>query len=155
MTDHGSSAAHLVEFLGGGQVSSAVLALRPDYRVLLVAVAGIVPTASNADSEQLLMAPEDSARTALAASPVEDLPQVSAWREAYRASGAKPQRTRNSLEALLRRAETGLPRVNFLTDVYNAVSVGHQIPLGGEDLDRYTGSPRLVRADGTEPFVVT
>ena len=48
-----------------------------------------------------------------------------AWREAYRAFGAKPQRTRNSLEALLRRAEGGLPRVNRLTDAYNAISVIH------------------------------
>jgi DNA/RNA-binding domain of Phe-tRNA-synthetase-like protein len=42
--------------------------------------------------------------------------------------------------------------VNRLTDLYNAVSVLHQIPLGGEDLARYTGLPRLVRAAGTEPF---
>ena len=28
----------------------------------------------------------------------------------------------------------------------------HQIPLGGEDLDRYSGAPRLIRATGTEPF---
>jgi DNA/RNA-binding domain of Phe-tRNA-synthetase-like protein len=77
---------------------------------------------------------------------------VAAWREAYRAFGAKPQRTRNSLEALLRRAGSGLPRVNRLTDLYNAVSVLHQIPLGGEDLTRYTGAPRLIRATGTEPF---
>jgi len=28
----------------------------------------------------------------------------------------------------------------------------HQIPLGGEDLTRYTGAPRLVRAAGQEPF---
>jgi DNA/RNA-binding domain of Phe-tRNA-synthetase-like protein len=77
---------------------------------------------------------------------------VAAWREAYRAFGAKPQRTRNSLEALLRRAESGLPRVNRLTDYYNAVSVLHQIPLGGEDLTRYAGPPRLVRATGDEPF---
>ena len=28
----------------------------------------------------------------------------------------------------------------------------HQIPLGGEDLARYTGAPRLVRAAGSEPF---
>ena len=48
---------------------------------------------------------------------------MAAWREAYRAFGAKPQRTRNSLEALLRRAGSGLPRVNRLTDLYNAVSV--------------------------------
>lgn len=71
---------------------------------------------------------------------------------AYRAFGAKPQRTRNSLEALLRRTEAGLPRVNRLTDVYNAVSVLHQVPLGGEDLDRYAGPPRLIRATGQEPF---
>ena len=79
-------------------------------------------------------------------------PHVAAWREAYRAFGAKPQRTRNSLEALLRRAASGLPRVNRLTDLYNAVSVLHQLPLGGEDLSRYRGAPRLVRATGTEPF---
>ena len=76
---------------------------------------------------------------------------MAAWRQAYRAFGAKPQRTRNSVEALLRRAETGLPRVNRLTDLYNAVSVLHQLPLGGEDLTRYAGAPQLVRATGTEP----
>lgn len=79
---------------------------------------------------------------------------MAAWREAYRAFGAKPQRTRNSLEALLRRIDTGLPRVNRLTDVYNAVSVQHQIPLGGEDLSGYVGAPHLVRATGDEPFEV-
>jgi DNA/RNA-binding domain of Phe-tRNA-synthetase-like protein len=70
----------------------------------------------------------------------------------YRAFGAKPQRTRNSLEALLRRAAPRLPRVNRLTDLSNAVSVLHQLPLGGEDLTRYAGAPRLVRATGEEPF---
>lgn len=50
---------------------------------------------------------------------------------------------------------TGLPRVNRLTDYYNAVSVLHQIPVGGEDLTRYAGPPRLVRAAGTEPFDTT
>jgi DNA/RNA-binding domain of Phe-tRNA-synthetase-like protein len=59
------------------------------------------------------------------------------------------------VEALLRRAETGLPRVNRLTDLYNAVSVLHQLPLGGEDLTRYAGAPRLVRATGAEPFDTT
>ena len=77
---------------------------------------------------------------------------MAAWRDAYRAYGAKPQRTRNSLEALTRRAPAGLPRVNRLTDLYNALSVLHQIPLGGEDLTRYTGSPRLLRATGEEQF---
>lgn len=69
--------------------------------------------------------------------------------------GTKPKKTRNSLEALSQRitkAGGGLPRVNRLTDIYNAVSVKHQIPLGGEDLDKYEGAPFLVRASWSEPF---
>ncbi|HET9017013.1 MAG TPA: phenylalanine--tRNA ligase beta subunit-related protein [Thermomicrobiaceae bacterium] len=142
----------LQDFLDGGSVEPAVFALRPDYRVLMLAVDGLVPGPSDRESDALLAAAEAAAREALRDRPVADLPHVAAWREAYRAFGAKPQRTRNSLEALLRRAESGLPRVNRLTDLYNAMSVLHQVPLGGEDLTRYAGSPRLIRATGTEPF---
>jgi DNA/RNA-binding domain of Phe-tRNA-synthetase-like protein len=141
--------------LSDAQVDPAVFALRPDYRVALLAVDGLGPGPSDAESEEFLQTAEAAARAALAAQPVDQLPHVAAWREAYRAFGAKPQRTRNSLEALLRRAETGLPRVNRLTDIYNAVSVLHQIPLGGEDLSRYAGPPRLLRATGAEPFDTT
>lgn len=143
----------LQSILAGATIDPAVLQLRPDYRALLLAVDGIEPGASDAASEAMLVAAEEEARRLLAETAVEDLPHVAAWREAYRAFGAKPQRTRNSLEALVRRAAaTGLPRVNRLTDLYNSVSVRRQVPLGGEDLDRYAGPPRLVRANGTEPF---
>src|SRR5215831_186318 len=142
----------LREFLAGGHVDAAVFALRPDYRAMLLAVDGLVPGPSDQASDALLQAAQAAAGEALRDRSVEQLPHVAAWREAYRAFGAKPQRTRNSLEALLRRAASGLPRVNRLTDYYNAVSVLHQIPLGGEDLTRYTGAPRLVRAAGDEPF---
>jgi DNA/RNA-binding domain of Phe-tRNA-synthetase-like protein len=145
----------LKEFLGDACVDDAVFALRPDYRAMLLAVDGIVPGPSDEVSDALLQAAENSAREALGDRSAEQLPHVAAWRDAYRAFGAKPQRTRNSLEALLRRATSGLPRVNRLTDLYNAVSVLHQIPLGGEDLTRYTGPPRLVRAIGSEPFDTT
>ena len=147
-----SDAGMLEEFLAGAFVDSAVFALRPDYRALLLAVDGIVPGPSDQESDALLQVAQAAARQALTGGPAEELPHVAAWREAYRAFGAKPKRTRNSLEALLRRAESGLPRVNRLTDYYNAVSVLHQIPLGGEDLTRYAGPPRLVRATGGEPF---
>jgi DNA/RNA-binding domain of Phe-tRNA-synthetase-like protein len=142
----------LRDLLDGASVDPAVLALRPDYRVLLIAVDGVEGGPGDANSEQLLAAAERSARGALVSTAVEDLPHISAWREAYRSFGAKPQRTRNSVEALTRRAESGLPRVNRLTDIYNAISVLHQIPVGGEDLHHYDGSPRLVRAVGTESF---
>ena len=153
---HYMDATTLTAALTAARVDPEVSALRPDYRVLLVTVDGLDPTrddeAGDQVSEALLQRAETAAHDALAAGPVEALPHVASWREAYRAFGAKPQRTRNSLEALLRRAGSGLPRVNRLTDVYNAVSVLHQIPLGGEDLARYAGPPRLVRASGQEVF---
>jgi DNA/RNA-binding domain of Phe-tRNA-synthetase-like protein len=150
-----ADAGTLQEFLADAGVDAAVFALRPDYRVLLLAVDGLPPGPGDQDSDALLAAAEAAAREALDGGPAEQLPHVAAWREAYRAFGAKPQRTRNSLEALLRRAGSGLPRVNRLTDCYNAISVLHQIPLGGEDLTRYAGPPRLIRATGTEPFDTT
>lgn len=142
----------LQRVVNGARIDAPVFALRPDYRAMLLVVDGIPPGASDPATEALLQSAEAAARKALSEGPVEELPHVAAWREAYRAFGAKPQRTRNSLEALLRRAESGLPRVNRLTDIYNAISVLHQVPLGGENLARYIGPPRLVRATGDESF---
>ncbi|GAA1149409.1 B3/B4 domain-containing protein [Nesterenkonia lutea] len=143
------------KLLAAAHVDDAVFDLRPDYQALLLIVEGIVPGASDESSEALLSQAEASTAQRVTEGPIEELEHVAAWREAYRAFGAKPQRTRNSLEALTRRAETGLPRVNRLTDIYNAISVLHQIPLGGEDLAGYVGAPHLVRASGEEPFEVT
>lgn len=144
----------LRRFLAGAYVSEAVFALRPDYRAMLLAVEGLVPPPGDQVSASLLQAAERSAREVLDDRPPEELAKVASWREAYRAFGARPQRTRNSLESLLRRAATGtgLPRVNGLTDLYNAVSVLHLVPVGGEDMNRYEGAPRLVRATGDERF---
>ena len=145
--------AALEAFLAGARVDATVFALRPDYRALVLAVDGINSGPSDEASDELLSAAEQSAREALGDTPPDALPHVAAWRDAYRAFGAKPQRTRNSLEALFRRASgSRLPRVNRLTDIYNAISIVHQLPVGGEDIDRYVGAPRLVRASGEEPF---
>ncbi len=101
------------------QVDPVRFALRPDYRALLVAVDGLVPGPSDDASDAQLLEAEAAARKALGGRSLlmEELPHVAAWRDAYRAFGAKLQRTRNSLEALLRRVESGLPRVNRLTDL--------------------------------------
>jgi DNA/RNA-binding domain of Phe-tRNA-synthetase-like protein len=69
-----------------------------------------------------------------------DHPHLLAWREAFRAFGAKPKRYQCSAEALIRR---GVPAVNRLVDLYNAVSVRWAVPVGGEDIDRVVGTVRL------------
>jgi DNA/RNA-binding domain of Phe-tRNA-synthetase-like protein len=90
-------------FLGGALVEAAIFELRPDYRALLLGVEGIRPGDSDERSEALLVAAESSVRE-LGGRPVGELEHIASWRDAYRAFGAKPTRTRNSLEALTRRA---------------------------------------------------
>jgi DNA/RNA-binding domain of Phe-tRNA-synthetase-like protein len=78
-----------------------------------------------------------------------DHPHLLAWREAFRAFGAK--RYRCSAEALIRRVDE-FPRINRLVDLYNACSVRWAVPVGGEDIDHVAGTVRLVFASGSEPF---
>ena len=75
-------------FLTGARVDAGVFALRPDYRALLLAVDGLVPGPSDQASEGLLQAAEAAARDRLGDRRAEDLPHVTAWREAFRAFGA-------------------------------------------------------------------
>ena len=142
-------------WLDEAEVAAEVRALRPDYAALLIVAGGLRPGPSDAASDTLLAGAEDRARKHLAGARPEDLPQVAEWREAFRAFGAKPQRTRPSVEALLRRVDAGLPRIDRVTDAYNAVSIACLLPVGGEDLDRYAGPARLVRATGGEDFDTT
>jgi len=139
-------------FLAAVSVAPDVLELRPDYRVLVMVAEGLEPGLPDEISDGLLARAEIRARARLDGRVPEDVPEVADWRAAYRAFGAKPQRTRPSVEALLRRLGDGLPRIDRLTDAYNAVSIANLVPVGGEDLDKYKGPARLVRAAGDEDF---
>ncbi|MBE8470568.1 B3/B4 domain-containing protein [Streptomyces justiciae] len=136
-------------------VSDEVRALAPGFTHVAIEAHGLVNGPSTDASSALL----DDAVRRLAVrldgrAPHED-PHMAAWREVYTAFGSKPSRTRNSAEALAKRAlaDGGLPRINLLVDLYNAISVAHLIPVGGEDIDRIQGGMRLVRAGGDEDFV--
>jgi DNA/RNA-binding domain of Phe-tRNA-synthetase-like protein len=134
------------------EVEKQITELRSDYAALLIVAEGLQPGPSDAASDALLRDAETAALALLAGRPPAELAPVAAWRDAYQAFGAKPKRTMPSVEALLRRVDAGLPRIDRLTDIYNAMSVRHLLPVGGEDLDAYAGAARLVRAAGDEPF---
>ncbi|MEV4895946.1 phenylalanine--tRNA ligase beta subunit-related protein [Nonomuraea sp. NPDC055795] len=121
------------------RVDEAIFELRPDFAVLVMTAHGMKngPT-------------DERARGWLAEASAQAVQteKIDAWKDAYRAFGAKPQRTRPSVDALTRRLP--LPEINRIVDAYNSVSVTHALPIGGEDLDRYAGPARLIRASGDE-----
>jgi DNA/RNA-binding domain of Phe-tRNA-synthetase-like protein len=142
------------EWLAAASIATGVMGLCPEYgyAAILMTADGLAPGPSDPASDALLAAAEGRAAGRLAGRAPAELPEVGAWRDAYRAFGAKPQRTRPSVEALLRRLDAGLPRIDRITDAYNAVSVARLLPVGGEDRAAYRGPARLVRASGKEVF---
>ncbi|MGW3241038.1 B3/B4 domain-containing protein [Streptomyces sp. NPDC001070] len=135
-------------------VDPEVRALVPGFTHLAVEARGLVNGPSDAATSALL---DDATRRLaerLGGRAPHEHAHIAAWRAAYTAFGAKPSRTRNSAEALARRAlaEGGLPRISRLVDLYNAISVAHLTPVGGEDTDHIHGGMTLVRATGEEKF---
>jgi DNA/RNA-binding domain of Phe-tRNA-synthetase-like protein len=144
--------APLPQTLADAWIDSSVRDAHPDYVAILIAASGLAPGETSQHSEALLREAEAAAGRLLDGRAPHDLPEVLVWREAFQSFGVKPREARPSVEALLRRVPAGLPRIDRLTDVYNAVSVLHLVPLGGEALTGYVGPARLVTAVGDEPF---
>jgi DNA/RNA-binding domain of Phe-tRNA-synthetase-like protein len=127
------------------EVDAAIWALRPDFVALSIVVRG---GRNDVSDVSLVRVSRATPRHVWADE------HLAAWREAYKAFGAKPQRTPCSAEALWRRVERdgALTPISAVVDLYNEVSVRYAVPVGGEDLAAYVGPPRLVRASGGELF---
>jgi DNA/RNA-binding domain of Phe-tRNA-synthetase-like protein len=135
-------------------VSDEVRARFPGYRALVLVARGARNGPSDSAAEAMLRAAEERARARLGGRTPSELPEIAAWRAAMSAFGCKPSRYPCSAEALMKRVARGeyLPAINRLVDAYNAVSIAHALPLGGEDCDRVAGDVVLAPAAGDEEF---
>jgi DNA/RNA-binding domain of Phe-tRNA-synthetase-like protein len=136
------------------RVDSAILARFPAYRLRVVFALGLNNGPSDTGSVSLLHDAATERLSQVGDQSISADPRISTWRETYRQFGAKPSSYPCSVEALLRRAAKGgsaaLPSINRLVDVYNAVSMRHVLPVGGEDLDQLAGDLVLRFASGHE-----
>ena len=126
----------------------------PTYSVLVVYAYGLKNGPSDDISMDDLRAAEASARAAFGDQKASTHPHIVAWRQAFSVFGSKPSKYLCSVEALLSRVLKGqeLPAINQIVDHYNAVSVRHVLPAGGEDLDKLASDLTLTVASGDEPF---
>jgi DNA/RNA-binding domain of Phe-tRNA-synthetase-like protein len=116
-----------------------------DIDVLALELYELEVTAPREDFELEIKRTEQAVRTG-------EVGSINRARELYRRFGIDPTRVRPSSEALLRRLKkrAGLPRVNSLVDVANALSVQLQVPVGLYDLEKVKGDELVIRlgADG-------
>jgi DNA/RNA-binding domain of Phe-tRNA-synthetase-like protein len=134
-------------------VDPAVHAEHPEYVALVLVASNVTNGPSDAGSDAELAAAEAQLRDSGLERAI-DHPHIASWRSAFSGFGAKPSKYPSSAEALVSRVLKGqpLPRVNTLVDLYNAISVRHIVPVGGEDTDRLEGALRLTVTGGGEEF---
>lgn len=95
------------------------------------------------------------ARERLSQRPESQMPEISAWRQAYAQMGLKPTKYRSAAEALLRRfkREDDLPRLHPLVDFCNAISLAFALPVAVLDLAKVEGYLEVRYAKGTEEYL--
>jgi len=131
-------------------IDPAVAQLAPGFRALSIVVQAAPISRPLIAGEALA----NACQTVMAGGPHWAAAHLQAWAEVFRSFGAKPQRTPCSAEALRKRVlrDGSLPSIDPVVDLYNAISLAYAIPVGGENAQAYVGAPRLVVADGSEPF---
>jgi DNA/RNA-binding domain of Phe-tRNA-synthetase-like protein len=150
----GTTGITALDWVTNSTVADEVHERWPDYRAILVATDRVDLDHLATAADHLFTEAQAAAREVDTSDPDE---HIARWHHAYRDFGVKPRVARVSVDALIRRAasDNGLPRISTLVDLYNAVSIIHRVPIGGEDLEHYDGPARLIVASGEEPFRTT
>jgi lysyl-tRNA synthetase class 2 len=129
----------------------------PGYVRGLVIVRRAVNIESPIDEvDRMLQGAQQTVRQRIDLEQVGSHPNIAAWREAYRAFGAKPTEYPSSIEALVKRVRRGadVPYINTLAAICNNVSLRYLVPIGGHAIDVMAadGALDLGFARGDEDF---
>lgn len=122
----------------------------------VVVVRGLDNAGERAEVLGLLRDAEKAVRERVKREELSAHPKIAAWRESYRAFGAKPKEHLSSVENLYRHVLGGaeLRHINTLVDIYNYISLKYMLPVGGEDLEKIRGDIQLTFAGPNEPPVL-
>lgn len=132
--------------------------LFPDARIGVVVAHGMKPASqvSEEDAKAIKLALAEANKAAdqhLTSNTISENQVVRVWRDAYQKFKTK-KGARSSVENILKRVLKGNPvgSINPSVDVYNAVSLKHALPVGGEDIDAMQGDIRLRITEGGDAF---
>lgn len=137
------------------QIDQALFEKYPSVHLGVVVAAGINNTGENAEVLALLKKESERIKAEYEKETLKEQPNLHAWREAYRAFGAKPKKYTCSVENLYRMILQGveLGHINTVVDIYNYISLKHMLPVGGDDVDKIDGDITLRFATGEEDFI--
>jgi lysyl-tRNA synthetase class 2 len=136
------------------RVQSDIFSLFPSFRRGLVLAKGLENHGTSEKLESMLaQIVEERGREPI---DVKADPRIQVWNDAHRIFGSNPNKFPPAHASLLRRIQkpgTRVPFINKVVAIMNYNSISSAMPVGGDDLDRTSGSLELRRAAGAEVFV--
>jgi DNA/RNA-binding domain of Phe-tRNA-synthetase-like protein len=129
-------------------------AIWTDFPELVPGVLAADGVSADTDVEPATEELTSAAAARLRGQPPSALPEIQAWRRAFRRMGFEPTQYRCASESLLRRfaKEGALPRIHPLIDLCNAFSLAFAVPIAVFDVDRVHGDLEVRYGTGTETY---
>ena len=117
--------------------------------------AGLQNPPSSSDLRALYFDEQAKVKARIGATPLSELPSLSAWRRAISAFGVSPTKYRSAAESLLRRLtkKGDIPSINTLVDIGNLVSIRYALPVAIFDTRQIAPPITVHYAVGDEPFI--
>ncbi|WP_405180050.1 phenylalanine--tRNA ligase beta subunit-related protein [Nocardia sp. NBC_01377] len=125
-----------------------------DLRIAILVASNIDNRGIDENLQSLKRIAADKMFTDYSYERLNELNEIEAWRNAYRAFGVKPKDSRPTAEAFLRRLIKGetFPTISKAVDSYLLVETEYYLPVGGYDLSKISGDVHLRFSDGDERF---
>ena len=103
----------------------------PDLVAGVIVARGLTSGKSPMDLRERYLNEQAAAKARIGATPLSELPSLSAWRRAISAFGVSPTKYRSAAEALLRRLtkKGDIPSINILVDIGNLLSIRYGLPV--------------------------
>lgn len=137
------------------EIAKEVFDLLPDGYFGVVAVRGIDNAGRIEELENVLQDNILRCEEEFSGVKVKNAEAIAPYREAFRAMGINPNRYMCSIEALLDRIAKGkgLPHINPVVDLGNAVSLKYRLPIGAHDMATVEEALEVRSACGEDIFV--
>lgn len=137
------------------EVKPEVFELLPHYIVGVVCAEGVDNHGEHPEIAEFLAQSVAACEASHEGVKAKQAPEVQPYREAFRAVGINPNRYMCSIEALMDRIckKKGMPSVNPLVDLGNAVSLKHELPIGAHDWGTIEEALTVRKAGAEDTFV--
>lgn len=120
-----------------------------------VVIAKGINNAENSEVKRLLDSSIKHIEEKFTEKKVKEAEEILYYREAFEKLGINPNKFMSSIEAMVTRVAKGkgLPNINAVVDLGNAVSLKHLVPLGAHDIDTAEGNISVRLSKSGDVFV--